>query len=160
MAKLNTNVIKIKEKVEVIIKDAIIVKNSMDELKEWDSLTEIVDNIVLATDFVTDLILAIEIAVDDLSDDLEGLKSGDKLDAAVSILDDVIELPWYLEIIDEAGFKMLISTIVSMMNKWFGNNWDLDFAKEALATGKDYIQLFKEKFISENTTEEDIPPVG
>lgn len=159
MSNLNTNVIKIKEKVIYIIEDAKLVKESIDEISEWNSLTEIVDNIVLITDFVTDLILAIEIAVNDLSEDLEGIKSGDKLDAAVSILDDAIELKWYLEIIDEAAFKMLISSTVSMMNKWFGNDWNLDFAKEALTTGKDYIQLLKEKFISEDNIDEDIPPI-
>ena len=149
MSKLNTNVIAIKEKAEVLMKDAVIVKEKIDELKEWDSLEEVVDNIVLVTEFVTDLILTIELAVDDLSSDLEGIKSGDKLDATVSILDDAIEFTWYLELFDEAAFRILISTIVSMLNKWFGNDWNLDFAKEALATGKDYVQLVKDKFIGD-----------
>ena len=150
MSRLNTNVLEIKKRTEEIIKDAKIVISSMDELKEWDTLSEIVDNITLATDFVMDLILAVEIAVDDLSDDIEGIKSGDKLDVAASILDDVIQLNWYLEVIDEAAFRVLISSAVSMLNKWFGNNWNLDIAKEALATGKDYITLFKEKFVVES----------
>jgi len=145
MTGLNTNVLAIKEEASKLIQNAILVKTSMDELREWDSLEEVLNNIVLATTFITDLILAIEIAVDNISDDVEGIKSGEKLDAAVSILDDIIELPWYMEIFDEAAFKMLISSIVTMMNKWFGNDWNLDAAREALATGKEYIELIKNK---------------
>ena len=136
-----SNVAKIKDEVEKIIGNAKALKASMDELEEWDSFEEIMQNFKRIGKFVTGVVMAVEVAAEHIKADLEDLKSEEKLEAAVQILDDKVKLPWYLEVIDGPTFKLVLSFAVFFLNGMQGNSWDLSQVKKALNEGLDQIGL-------------------
>lgn len=131
--------VKIKEKAKELIVESKELYKSMDELKEWDSLGEIVNNISKLHEFLEKIVFTVELATKSLESDLKGIQSGDKLDAAVGLLDDLIKLPWYLEVVDEIAFKLLISLVVDQINKRIGKDWDLDKIERVIKLGEQYI---------------------
>lgn len=131
---------KLKERVNEFIEEFEGLKSSIDEASEWDTLPEIISNIGNMTSFVINVILAVELSANELMDEVEAVTSGEKLEAAAEVLDELLDLPWYLEVIDGPAFKILISFGVSMLNKYLGNDWDLDAAREALSQGTDFIK--------------------
>jgi hypothetical protein len=133
----------ITNKILTVIKDLNILKKSIDELKDWDSLLEILRNIVSITNFAISVVLAIEVIADKLATDIFKISSTEKLNSAIILLDKYIKLPWYLEIFDGPIFKILISIVVSMLNKWFGKRWDTKEANDSLYLGIDYVELMK-----------------
>jgi len=137
------NTIEIVAKAEGIIQSSEALKESIAKIHEYNSIFKIIMNIVEVTDFVINLVLTIEVAVNNLIDTVFHIKSSEKLDAAVAIFDKYIRLPWYFEILDDFALRILISVVVTIMNKWFGVKWDLLLARESLATGQDYIDLVR-----------------
>ena len=73
-------------------------------------------------------------------EDIEDIKSEDKLEAAASYIDDAVKLPWYLETIDGPTFKIVLSIVVFYLNKQLGNDWGLDKVRESIRTGSDFIK--------------------
>lgn len=140
---------KIKERVDTIFSEFDYLKSSVDELKEWDSVGEILTNMVKITDFVTHVVVAVELSANELIDSVEGLtiQNSAKLDAAVEILDNMIKLPVYLEILDGPAIRILLSQSVTYLNKYLGHTWNLDFAREAFSQGVDYISYVQKKFL-------------
>lgn len=116
----------IKNRVKKTIEDSAKLKEKIDELEEWSSFDEIIKNIGLIIEFVVTVVMEIERTVMDISAELKDLSSSDKLEAAVSLIDDFITLPFWLEIIDGPAIKILISTVVYFLNDKFGNVWPLD----------------------------------
>ena len=133
------NVEKLRQRVEVIIDNAKLVQAQVDSLEDWNSFKEVIESIHIISDFVVSVVMAVEIAADDIADDLEGLESDDKLNTAVEFLDDLIELPWYLETIDGPMFKVMISMAVYWLNKRYGHNWRLERARVTLAMGEEIL---------------------
>lgn len=64
--------------------------------------------------------------VEKFSKEVDDLSSRDKLEAAVTWLDDLIQFPWYLDWATDMAIKTILSTIVQQKNKWFGNDWIKD----------------------------------
>lgn len=116
----------IKNRVKKTIEESVKLKEKIDELEEWSSFDEIIKNIGLIIEFVVTVIMEIERTVMDISAELKDLSSSDKLEAAVSLIDDFITLPFWLEIIDGPAIKILISTVVYFLNDKYGNVWPLD----------------------------------
>ena len=124
-------------------------KESMDELSEWDSAEEIINNMIKVNDFVTHAIVVVEMAVNKLCEEVTGFEvnSNLKLEAAVVFLDKMIQLPLYLEPFDGPAIRILLSQCVAQLNKYLGNhNWDLGMAVEAFQKGIDYITYLQRKF--------------
>lgn len=118
-------------------------KGKLDEAQEWNSLTEIISNIGTLTDFVIDVVLAVELSAREVADEFESITGAEKREAAAQLLDDLLDLPWYLEVIDGPAFEILLSVVVEMLNKYMGHDWNLDFIREALDSGLSFISIFK-----------------
>jgi hypothetical protein len=136
---MSENVKKIKDEVNKQLENAKALKASMDELDEWDSIQEIIQNFKKIGNFITGIVMAVEVAADNLKNELADLKSEEKLDAAVQVLDDKVKLPWYLEAIDGPTFKLVLSFAVFFLNGMQGSNWDLTQVRKALDEGLDKI---------------------
>ena len=136
---------KIKERVDELIGEFDGLKDSIDEASEWDSLGEIIANISSITNFVINIVLAVELSVNELAGEIEDITGEEKRKAAVQILDDMLDLPWYLEVIDGPAFEIILSMVVDMLNKYMGNDWNLDFIREIFAKGGSIISLFKSR---------------
>jgi len=126
-----------------IINSSLVLQDSMDDIHEWDTPAEIIIHIVDISDFIINLILVIELSANEMIDSFFDIKSSEKLTAAVKIIDKIVILPWYLELVDGFIFRILISIVVSLMNKWFGNEWDMVIAKTVIYNGGDYIEQVK-----------------
>jgi len=124
-----------------IIDKSKVLKESMDEFHEWDTPIEFVVNIVDVVDFLLNLVLAIELAANALNDSFFEITSSAKLTAAVNVIDRVVILPWYLELIDGFLFRVLVSAVVCMMNKWIGKSWNLVVAGQSLESGEDFTKM-------------------
>lgn len=79
----------------------------------FDKMHEVID----IAETVIDLI-------EKLSDDIESLSSRDKLEAAVEVIDDLVEFNFLLEWVDGVAIKMILSAVVEQKNKWFGKKWN------------------------------------
>jgi hypothetical protein len=55
--------------------------------------------------------------------DAGGVSGQDKRDAVVKIIDDLIKLPFYLELLDGLVIGIIIDRIISALNKKFGHSW-------------------------------------
>ena len=139
---------KIQNRVDELIKKFNGLKASVDEASEWSSLKDVIVNASSLVTFTTDIVLAVEISAKEVANEFGFVVSGnDKLKAAAKTIDSVLRLPWYLEIIDGFIIEIVLSFAVSVLNKYIGNDWDLDFAKEIFLYGGDFISLFKQKNI-------------
>ena len=125
-----------KASVEVLLKQSKATFETMDQLEEWDSLSEILANISTVSDYLVAVICAVEAVITSTKSFQETLSSEDKLEIAVSIVDDAIDLPWYAESFDGPVIRFLISNSVSLLNKALGKDWDLSRILEYLAKGK------------------------
>jgi len=105
------------------------------DFKNWKSIRNIVFNIKSLTHVLSGIILSVEKTSIDLSSKLQNLTSDDKLTAASQILDNLIPLPWYIEIIDDKIFKFLLTLIVEKLNKKVGKKWNLDELSTKIETG-------------------------
>lgn len=74
----------------------------------------------LVNDLVLDLIAVVEREVKAVG---EVGKGGEKLDAVVTFLDDIIRLPFYLEWFDGPAIRLLVSQLVGLLNRVFGKDW-------------------------------------
>ncbi len=127
-------------KAKGFLADGFALKESMDEFSEWNSWAEIRENINDISNFILSIIVSVEKAVDAVGVTAEGIKSEEKLEAACQILDDAIDLPWYLEAVDGLAFNLLISQAVSLLNKQFGNEWDFSKIDEFINKGKEVVE--------------------
>ncbi len=134
-----TDMERLKEEVKKLLAEGKDSFTQMDEFSEWNSLSEVISNFGVISQFINKLVLAVEVAANDMADDVEGLKSEDKVEAAAQIMDEMIALPFFLEAIDQKVFSLLISMAVEGLNVRFGKEWDLDGARDAIKTGKDFI---------------------
>lgn len=132
MGAFNTNVEALKTEGKAIFTEAKNILETMDEFKEWDSVEEIVSNATKINSVILRVVSAIEIAADNLKKDIDDISSGDKLDAAVAILDDALKLPWYLEFVDNIAIKITITLAIDLLNQTDGRKFDTKQALEIL----------------------------
>lgn len=137
------------DKVNQFISDFKILKDQIDDAKSWDSLPKIIENISKLRNFITNIVVTVELAVNIVKegvDDYQKIPSEEKLNIAVKILDDAIKLPFWLEVFDEHILKILISLSVDYLNDRLGKDWEIKWIKEALNSGIDFEKYFKDKF--------------
>jgi hypothetical protein len=119
---------------------------SMDELQEWNSVKEIMDNFSAIQKFAQNVVLVVEITSYEIE---HTLKSEDKLKAASKVIDEYLKLPWYMEFFDGMVIHSLLKGAVYFINKAFGKDWDLQVARDALQSGQDFFDAMKEKLANE-----------
>jgi len=125
MAELKTDITEVVRHANTLLTDGKNVLESMNELREWNSFEEIVANMGNLNRFFLKVVSAVEFVSSDAYEDLEGVVEGnDKLDAVVEILDELIKLPFYLEMFDGMAIRMAISMTVQTINRVLGNKWD------------------------------------
>ena len=124
----------IKGRVDELLLKFDSLKQSIDEAQEWNSVNKVLLNIENVSKFIVEVILAVEISVNDLVDQLGDVSSFEKLEAAIELLDQWVNLPWYLDIIDKAVFKIIVSFGVTLLNRFFGHEWDLQAAEQSLTS--------------------------
>ena len=126
----------LKAKVKDFIKNADDVKKSIEQMKDFKNIPDLIKNISAIGTLIMDTIILVEMA----ATEVEGLKSEDKLNTAVSIIDDAITFPWYLELFDGPLLKLIISLGVDYLNKTKGKDWNLEEEKQKLEQGKAFIE--------------------
>ena len=136
---MKTNIELIKEKAEVIIADVKVIKEQVDEASEWNSFGKVISNIRKLYNLMMEIILAVELVANDAVDDLEDLKSSDKLEATVQVLDDALKFPFWIEVVDAHVFRLVVSVGVEALNRKFGNEWNLDVIRDAVEKGMSLI---------------------
>lgn len=119
-----TTASEIKEKALAVVNDSKVLLSQIDELKEWDSFTEVLNNISKIVAFVTGVVVTVENVVRDFTD--SNVSSDDKLEAAASIMDDFIQGNIWLEIVDKYLFKIVINVVVHYINDKYGKLWPVD----------------------------------
>jgi len=126
----------LKQKTKAFIVESEEIIDVVKQIQKDRSLAGLLTNIDKIGNFVIDTIILVELA----AKEVEGLKSKEKLETAVSIIDDAIKLPWYLEFFDGPILKLIVSLGVDYMNKVEGKNWNLDKYMAKLKEGKVFIK--------------------
>jgi hypothetical protein len=85
--------------------------NPLKDIK-FNSLKDVINSITEFKDLIFRVVCIIELA----SSAVEDVRSEDKLQAAVEVLDEMIHLPWYLEAVDGPIIKIVLSIIVDFLN--------------------------------------------
>lgn len=135
-----TNIVDlIKEKVNENRFEGEALMAKMDEFHEWDSLDEILENINDVRQFFVNVILDVEEVAYALLDEVGAIHGGDKLDAAVELIDSYIDLPIMLELIDGPAIKIALSMLVQTLNTKYGSDWKLDELRAKVEEGVDLI---------------------
>lgn len=119
-----TTASEIKEKALDIVNESKVLLSQIDELQEWDSFTEVLNNISKIVAFVTGVVVTVENVVRDFTD--SNVSGDDKLEAAASIMDDFIQGNIWLEIVDKYLFKIVINIVVHYINEKYGKLWPVD----------------------------------
>lgn len=117
----------LKEKAKELIGEIGTISKDMDEISEWNSTQEIIKNVTTLYRFISKVVVCIDEATAELKNDYNEMKemtSEEKLEAATAIVDDMIELPMYLEFFDGPAIRILISMVVTFLNEKYGITWD------------------------------------
>ncbi len=141
---MNTNVDILKERATTLLREGKGVLEQMNEISEWGSLGDMIKNVSTLSAYVQNVVMAVEVTTSEAIDDIEDLKSEDKLEAAAVIIDDAIKLPWWLEKIDGPIINLVISLAVDYINKKYGNEWNLDAARDAIKNGTEMVSKVTE----------------
>lgn len=113
----------IKERAMVLMSEAGMLRETMDEMSEWNSVGEIITNVKSVHKYLVRVVRFIQQAAKELGEEFE--TSENKLEAAASIVDDMLDLPFYLEMIDGPVIKVVLSLVVSFVKDKYGD-WDFD----------------------------------
>lgn len=121
-----------KKVTETIVKEALkVVKNTkvlikeIDEINEWNSYSKALMNIGKFVSFVEGIVITVENVFHAVKKEITYDSGAVKLDAAVEIIDDMISLPLWLELVDEYIIKIVISIVVHYINDKYGHDWKL-----------------------------------
>lgn len=114
------------DKATKIIDDSKELKEEIDEIREWNSFSKIVQNISKIVKFFESVAISVENVYVEIKDDFAGSSGADKLEAAAIIIDEIVELPIWLELIDKYIIKIVISTVVHYLNERYGREWLLE----------------------------------
>ncbi len=144
---MKTNVENLKAKTQELLEEGKNTFKEMDEFSEWNSLGEIVVNMGKISSFINKLVMAVEIAANDAFDDAEGFKSEDKVEAAAQLMDDMIELPFFLEAIDKKVFSLMISMAVEGLNTRFGHEWDMSVLRKSVKNSVDVVSKISHMYL-------------
>lgn len=136
---MRTNINKIKAGILAYFTEGSELVASMNELSEWDTMAEVIDNFQKVQTFVENLLLAAAVVVKDLEADLTDVLEDDEIDAIVTALDEMIKLPWYLEAMDGLVLEAIVR-LVKIRIKDKLSEIDLSKVQEALEAGRQYVQ--------------------
>lgn len=101
-------------------RDVKTTKESMDEFEEWNSMGEILDNLKTVAELFGRAMLCVETAVVQTG---KILTSEEKRAAAAKVLDAMVPLPGFAELLDGPAFEYGLGFIASFWNKKVGHEW-------------------------------------
>lgn len=101
------------KKVRELAADGKGIVASMDQLSEWNSIDEVLENFGVLKTFVHEVVLVVEQGAGEIVGTVE---SDDKLNAAVNLIDAAIKLPFWAEWIDGPIIKLLVKQAVAYLN--------------------------------------------
>lgn len=122
---MSINIDKIVDHAKNIMQESKELKEKIDEIEEWNTIEEIIENISSIVGFIVTVVKIVEQTAMDIGKDLtnEIATSKDKMEAAAKIIDDFIPLPFWLEALDRIAIKIILSVVVHFLNDKLGKNW-------------------------------------
>jgi hypothetical protein len=115
------------EKAKIIIESSKELKEQIDELSEWNGYGKVLNNIALIVSFVESVTITVENIYDEIKESFgDGTSSETKLEAAAATIDELLDFPIWLEIVDKYIIKIVISMVVHYLNERYGHEWLLD----------------------------------
>jgi len=130
----------LQERFLVLASDAKYIKDGMDELSEWNSLSEFVGNLGKFYDFCTRCVLVMEATAKDLVALQVEVQGEDKRAALASAIDAMVVLPAYLEPFDGLVIKLAIDFAVRSLNDRIGHDWGAGKILEWVQKGRDLLE--------------------
>lgn len=118
-----TNAEIIKMKVEKFINQSKVLLSEIDEINEWRGYSKIILNIGKIVTFFENVVITVESIANQIKTELDDYSGLDKLNAAVEIIDDFLDLPFWLELVDEYVLKIILSVVVHYLNEKHGHDW-------------------------------------
>lgn len=132
----------LQDKLVILVEDYKVTKEKMDEISEWNSLTEIRANTIEIKEFIQRLVILMEAISTDISGEIGTVvASKDKRNAVVNAIDDMIKLPWFLEMFDGPAIGIVVDGVCTALNTVFGNDWNVEEVKKQIAKNKDILKL-------------------
>lgn len=95
-------------------------KESMDELEEWNSPAEILNNLKTVAALMGRAMICVETAVVQTG---KILSSEEKRAAAAQVLDAMVPLPGFAEMLDGPAFEYGLGFIANLWNSKVGHAW-------------------------------------
>lgn len=132
----------LQEKLVVLVQDYKITKEKMDEFSEWNSLEELRSNVVEIKEFIQRVVIIMEAVSTDITTEMGAVvTSKDKRNAVVKAIDEMIKLPWFLELFDAPAIGIIVDGTCMALNTIFGNNWNVDEVKAKIVSNNDILKL-------------------
>ena len=132
----------LQDKLVILVEDYKVTKEKMDEISEWNSLTEIRANTIEIKEFIQRLVILMEAISTDVTGEISAVvMSKDKRNAVVNAIDDMIKLPWFLEMFDGPAIGIVVDGVCTALNTVFENDWNVEEVKKQIAKNKDILKL-------------------
>ena len=132
----------LQDRLVILAEDYKVTKDKMDEISEWNSLAEVRANTIEIKEFIQRLVILMEAISTDVTGEIGAVvMSKDKRNAVVNAIDDMIKLPWFLEMFDGPAIGIVVDGICTALNTVFGNNWNVEDIKKQIAKNKDILKL-------------------
>ena len=132
----------LQDKLVILVEDYKVTKEKMDEISEWNSLTKIRANTIEIKEFIQRLVILMEAISTDVTGEVGAVvMSKDKRNAVVNAIDDMIKLPWFLEMFDGLAIGIIVDGVCTALNTVFGNDWNVEEVKKQIAKNKDILKL-------------------
>lgn len=132
----------LQDKLVILVEDYKVTKEKMDEISEWNSLTEIRSNTIEIKEFIQRLVILMEAISTDISGEIGTVvASKDKRNAVVNAIDEMIKLPWFLELFDGPAIGIIVDGVCTALNTVFGNDWNVAEVRDQIAKNKDVLKL-------------------
>ena len=132
----------LQDKLVILVEDYKVTKEKMDEISEWNSLAEVRANTIEIKEFIQRLVILMEAISTDVTGEIGAVvMSKDKRNAVVNAIDDMIKLPWFLEMFDGPAIGIVVDGICTALNTVFGNDWNVEDIKKQIAKNNDILKL-------------------
>ena len=132
----------LQDKLVILVEDYKVTKDKMDEMSEWNSLSEVRANIIEIKEFIQRLVILMEAISTDITGEIGTVvASKDKRNAVVNAIDEMINLPWFLEMFDGLAIGIIVDGVCTALNTVFGNDWNVEEVKKQIAKNKDILKL-------------------
>ena len=132
----------LQDKLVILVEDYKVTKDKMDEISEWNSLSEVRANIIEIKEFIQRLVILMEAISTNITGEIGAVVlSKDKRNAVINAVDEMIKLPWFLELFDGPAIGIVVDGVCTALNTVFGNDWNVAEVRDQIAKNKDVLKL-------------------